>query len=520
MLQENRDNKSNHTVRNCRIWINAAKRSILVLAVLFSFCRSTEAESIDLINDTIILKGYIDSNVTITTNSIFIVQQNVRINKGVTMTIDPGATLYFWPRTTVVLAGGLVVNGAPNNFSYITSLDPDEQGIGFIIRGSAEDRISMRYCQVSELLVPVEFETNWFRASVEIQDNIFRNMSTGEPAFLVNRPDYERSFEEKTSGHFSFERNVFSNNWGSILFESLEEARMEYIIQDNVITNNVNYGKTKGRPETSPIWGMYDAADGMDYVATVKGNTIYGNYQINSSTDTIVHEVAFGIKGEADIYKIPENYFMSQNLKYINASLNHFYSNNELPLLDPKPIATQPSSVAHAHVAKVVWDDTELKTTGITPTVYGSKVAMELQFNRPVNSLNNRILEYAFFDTIDNVLNVKRVGIFDTAWSGDRTSFFFNIRNPRFLNNPMGYLLVNNMADDEGFPIPEFSIGQIEAINNYGNFYWRVQPDVKIPSVEVIIDRAKVQISDETLETIQKMIDAIIKREVEKYKSK
>ena len=84
----------------------------------------------------------------------------------------------------------------------------------------------------------------------------------------------------------------------------------------------------------------------------------------------------------------------------------------------------------------------------------------------------------------------------------------------------MGYLVINNLGDDEGFLIPEFTIGQVEAINNYGEFYKRARPDHKIPSIEVIIDRAKVQISDQTLETIQKLIEAIIKREIEKFKKK
>lgn len=456
--------------------------------------------------DTVFLHGYIHRDTTLQSGKLYVIQHNVKVNAQATLTIPANTKILFAPQTSLVVEGGLKIAGNPNALTNISSMNEADQGIGIIIRGTEGDDIDISYARFSRLLIPLELEVGWYRENVAINDNIFRDLATGEPNILISSPDYIRAFEEKPTSNLDFSRNSFFNNWGSIFVESFEDDRVQIDMKNNLLTNNVVYGIDKGVPSNTPLFGVYDGA-GKQFQTNISENSLFGNYQINSATDSIIREISLGVQGEGDEFNLPGNFYRSKDIAYISSTFDHFYTNSGLPLLTPNPILAKPTEKAHAHIWRVIWDDEEVVEYQEIPPVRGQKLALEVLFNRSVRSVGPKQLEYVHFDTVNNTINVRPVAIYDTSWSADRTKFFFTLRNPSFLKNPLGYLVLSNFVDDEGFEVPEFTIGQLKAINNYSRLYQKGLARAFIPSIDVIRDRSKIQLSDEALETLQESIE-------------
>lgn len=432
------------------------------------------------------LEGFVQGDKTLS-GGTYLVQHNIKINQGAILTIEAGTELVFDPGTSIVVEGGLRVNGEANNFVTFRSRYPDSQGGGILIRGREGSDIDINFADFVALQMPLNFDMDWYRGVVSVTNSTFRDMNTGESNVLIISPMSSLYTQADKKTLFTFSRNSFINNWGSIYIENLQDDVLDLRFTDNLITNNVVYGLDKGIPSNTPVFGYYDNSD-KRFRAQISGNSIYGNYQINAATDTVIREISLGIQGEGESFDIPNNYFRSTDPEYVSSTLDHFYQNNSLPLLRPKPVLREPSPNVPGHIYRVFIGDEEVTNYSETPkNLNNTNVTFRVMFNRPVEEFGETQLESVFYDTINNGIRIDPVDFTSNGeWSADKKTYTFTVADASFLNNDLGYVIIKNFKDSDGFIVPSFTIGQRKAINTYSKLYNAGVASTYFPPAEVI----------------------------------
>lgn len=429
------------------------------------------AASATVYKDTVEMEGFVQTSKSLNSNTVYIIRHNVKISSTATLTIPKNVKLLFDKGTTLVAEGGLNIAGEPNNFVELTSLNKNEQGVGILVRGKDGADISIKYARFTKLTTPINFELDWYRANVTIENDEFKELNTGETEVLLNTPFNKLYNVTDKKCTFSFSQNNFVNNWGSIYIENLQDNVMDLHFNNNLVTNDVVYGVDMGVPTNTPVFGYFDNSD-KRYKAEMKGNSIFGNYQINAATDTIVREVSIGIQGEGEQFAVPNNFFRSPDPIYVSSTFDHFYQNNSLPLLTPEPMLQAPSAQVHAHIWKVNLAGSEVSNYSEIPEGINTKnVTFEVYFNRPVTAFGETQLESIFYDTINNGIKINPIAIKDGKFSADNKTYTFSVDDATFIENTLGYLVIKNFKDSDGFETPDFTIGQKKAINNYSKLF-------------------------------------------------
>lgn len=417
--------------------------------------------------DSMTLEGFISENKTLTPNKVYIVKYNVKVGKNAVLTVNAGTKVVFDAGTSLVVEGGLNIEGAPNNFAEFTSRNLYAAGNGILIRGGQGSDIRIRYAYFSQLNVPLRFESEWSRKNVIIEKNVFTELKTGESNILITTPlvDYQPGADN--SVNFSFSQNAFHDNWGSIFIENFEDNFMKLKFDNNLITNNVVYGIDIGIPSNTPVFGLFDDQK-AEYKMEMQGNSIFGNYQINSATDTIIREISVGIQGDGERFSIPGNFFRSKSPDYVSSTFDHFYQNSRLPLLEAQPVLDKPLETAPPHIWKVKINGEEVKNYDDLPRhIDPRNVTFEVHFNKPVTAFDKTQLESVTFDTLAEKIKKLPITISQTSWSADKTVFTFTVSNASFIRDLYAFVVLTNFKDAEGFVVPNFSIGQRNAINKY-----------------------------------------------------
>ncbi len=461
---------------------------------------------ITVVNDTVFLEGFIGSDKALDASKVYILKHNVKIDKDATLTIGANTTLLFYEGTSLVVEGGLQVNGLANELVQFASMYENAQGTGILVRGSEGADVSVNYARFTKLTTPLNFEMDWFRSNVNFEDCIFEDMNTGESNILILSPytTYQNTSSQKVS--MSFSRNNFINTWGGIYIENLEDNILDLRFNNNLITNNVVYGLDLGVPSNTPIFGFFDGQN-RRFQSQFKENSIYGNYQINASNDTIIREIGMGIQGEGEKFLVPNNFYRSEDPKYVSSTFDHFYQNDQLPLLLPSPILNVPSATTHGHIYRVDIDEVEIQNYMALPEFGGTTTEFTVLFNRPVNTMGDTQLESVFFDTINGALQVIPIEITNGTFSNNNMVYTFSMDNNSLLSNPLGYLVVSNFIDNEGFDVPDFTIGQMNAINRYNQLYQDGVVGNYFAPQQVINDRTGFLPDEEDIETLEQLTE-------------
>ncbi len=95
------------------------------------------------------LCGYINSNTTLSGNVL--VNCDVSVSNGVTLTIEPGTDIIFTGFHYLNISGRLLAQGTKDNFINITSWNKDEgwQGIRFYYVNTSNDSSKIEYCKIT-----------------------------------------------------------------------------------------------------------------------------------------------------------------------------------------------------------------------------------------------------------------------------------------------------------------------------------------------------------------------------------
>ncbi|HXH19627.1 MAG TPA: DUF6089 family protein, partial [Chitinophagales bacterium] len=330
-------------------------------------------------------------------------------------------------------------------------------------RGSEGKDISIQYAKFSQVTNPLKFDNDWYRENVRVQHNIFTNIFTGEPIIYIISPS---ALVQGRKTNFIFSNNSYTSNWGSIFIDNFQSDVMDLQFTDNLLTNNVVYAIKQGDPSNALIYGLFDDVRSK-YQVKFSGNSIFGNYQINSSADTIIREVGIGIQGSGESLAIPDNYFRSTDANYISSTFDHFYQNSNLPLLKVEPVAAAPDESVPPHIYKVNLNGKDITNYSTLPPSSSRDAVFEVFFNKPVDAFGDHQFESIVYDTSKNELVINPVPTADNKWSPDHKKYTFRISNASFLNNQVGYVVITNFKDKDGTEVPDFTIGQQKAVNNY-----------------------------------------------------
>lgn len=415
--------------------------------------------------DTSFLEGIISSDRTLSPGKAYVVKHNVKVVPGATLTIPGNTKLYMNFNTSIVIEGGLKMTGGPGALVEVTSTDPSRPGSGILIKGNQGKDIDIKFTRFSQIKIPLKFDSEWFRDNVTIQNNIFTNIFTGEPTiYVLNASQLSAASGNKATLIFS--NNSYTSNWGSVYIENFQSDAMDFQFTDNLLTNNVVYAVKQGDPSNALIYGMFDDVKSK-YGVKFSGNSIFGNYQINSAVDTIIREVGIGIQGSGEAFNIPGNFFRSTDPAYISSTFDHFYQNSSLPLLQVEPIAPNPGESLPPHIWKVKINDKDLNTYSALPPLANKDLPFEIFFNKPVDAFGDRQLESIVYDTSTNELLINPLEVKDAQWSPDHKRYSFKIDNASFLNSQVGYIVISNFKDANEQVVPEFTVGQQDAVNNY-----------------------------------------------------
>ena len=420
----------------------------LVMAILFPiFAISQE--------DAGKLPGFINEQ-TILNGGKYLVNKNIKVTKNGFLIIEPGTELLFAPNTSIIVDGGLSINGKWDNPVNISSADLSNEGFGFEISSFDESKIRVKYAKFSHLIVPLKFSPNWFRPEVIIQNNSFTENRSGESGIIINRPD---ELLASTDILFDFSDNVFANNSCNIYIYELESNILKLNFTNNVITGNIYKGFEVGGENKSPVFSVYNA-NGKKYQAAFSNNAIFDNFLINDVSKTILTEINFGISGSGDKFSLANNYFGDKSKIDILATFDHFSNNNASPFLDPYPYLTRAPSNLHPFVQKLEIDKIPFDQNMVFPST-SADVRVELFLNTPIKAeQNNWFAEYYYYDNLSK--QSKKFWGSGLSYQSNAANdlISFRISDSVFVKHQPGYLVIGGLQGLDNFIVPDVEPGK------------------------------------------------------------
>src|SRR3990172_5078121 len=100
---------------------------------------------------------------------LYVVEHNTKIGENATLKVKYGTKILFNRGASIKVEGGLIIEGTPKILVELTSASPLDEGMGFIITGANDQKeIDISFADFHHLLIPLNFETNWYRKNVNI----------------------------------------------------------------------------------------------------------------------------------------------------------------------------------------------------------------------------------------------------------------------------------------------------------------------------------------------------------------
>ncbi|MDQ3192408.1 MAG: hypothetical protein M3Q58_12515, partial [Bacteroidota bacterium] len=272
---------------------------------------------------------------------------------------------------------------------------------------------------------------------------------------------------------FSFSKNNFTKNNSSIFIEDLESDILNLRFNYNLITQNYFLGFEVGGRLNAPISVNYNKKE-LKYTTTFLGNSIFSNYLLHNTNDTVIQEVNFGIRGRAEKFSLDTNYFGIKSHIEIQKSFDHFNNHQASPYLSLNGILISPSDSVHGHIWKIAINTIVLEENANLPAITSQKLGMQINYNRPLlvrQGIN--YVSYIYFDETGKELKTKSLSC---ALKLDQINknIQFTTNDDVYIKNPVGYFSFTGLTDNEGITVPKVYAGKeqfkIYLINNNLNF--------------------------------------------------
>lgn len=398
----------------------------------------------------------------------YLVQNNVKVKKKATLTIPAGSKLIFQNGTTLRVEGGLNINGSVNNRVTVSSKNEKDLGMGIVIAGVSDtDRINITYARFTNLIVPLNFKSFWYRPGVNISNNVFTGITTGEPGILIRTPKKDIL---KKRVKFTFTKNNFTENTSGILIERLNGEMIGLNFRHNLINANKLKGSFSDRYGiyNNPIYMIQKKQQGEKSPLTINENSIFGNYVIDRVTDTVVKEQNMGILGFGEELSLPNNYFGKQSKEKVEKTFDHFLNNPSAPYLNPSSLLSAPPPAVHGHIWQGRIDTAQLSMTNKIPDIKKKTFKMVLKFNRSVAIAKEEgLIQYTYFDLRTKQVRKKTISEFTPGWLSGNKQLNLTINDPVVSKTPLGYFTIEGFKDDEGFDVPVFEPGKSFFLAHY-----------------------------------------------------
>jgi PKD repeat protein len=261
----------------------------------------------------------------------YLVIDDVHVNDGDTLIIEPGTTVKFMDRYMIVVRGILLAQGTESDsilFTYdLTNPDEDEwQSVQF--NGSQSSGSIMSFCLFEYAFVPVSCLNN---ANILISDNTFRYSHTGVITHFAAPLIQNNHFVDllwgihanDASACIVVRRNVFTNmQYDGIFFQRMASC----IIEDNLILNygnegiKVDYGDCLIR--NNVLQGVWAGIRCRRLRGQISDNLIMNNHLGIISDDNYQPEFV-----NNTIVECKYGLYMTDDNEFIEITNNIFYDN-------------------------------------------------------------------------------------------------------------------------------------------------------------------------------------------------
>ncbi|MFZ4707965.1 MAG: S8 family serine peptidase, partial [Bacteroidales bacterium] len=319
------------------------------------------------------LSGILTSDTTLTPDRFWLVNNNLRISTGVTLTVMPGTHLEI--NAGIDNRGTAVIVGTPDSLIYLKGyfggnslykfVDIDLNNGGFSTNNPIEN-CSLRkgythFYDHKEFPFPSAYNCKFedfycyyhrlFGVVNQVIENcLIRNMIITNFASTGYNPNIKKSI-------FSNIQSFCSGNFP--IYLSFESGIFNYTVFNNIVDISPS-GKTIFLPASasSGFNSFLSSNDRMYLVQSAGG----GDYQ-----------------------EFPNQYWGSNNSEIIRKKYYDFMQNVSLPYLNYEPKLSQPSDSCHAHVWKILVNSTDAQDEYVEPVGVGQQ-RFDVYFNREMDT--------------------------------------------------------------------------------------------------------------------------------------
>lgn len=159
------------------------------------------------------------------------------VKKGETMSVGPDQTILFDPGASLVVEGGLKINGSLSQKVKIASKDPNNPGNGIIIsKVDIGSTVDIKNASFQNLTQPLRFDPFWYRKEVSINNTEIIGSKSGEAVLYVSKPLLD--LEEDKTITVSLSGLEVTGNSGGVILDAVGAAGINYNLNGLLFTEN------------------------------------------------------------------------------------------------------------------------------------------------------------------------------------------------------------------------------------------------------------------------------------------
>ncbi len=445
------------------------RKILAIWLILFAFSHYLQAQT------TLELPSVIEEDLVLEPGN-YVVKKNVYIKKDAKLIVNPGTNFLLGPDVSIIAGGNIVMNGAPKNFIFITSLDDKNPGNGLVFREFNEGTTQLNYVKFKQLKKPVHFQKNWYRDNISIQNCLFKDLKKNEISIEFQDIDQIQATKKI---EVSLIGNTFSNNSGGILFANIASDYIKFNIVNNVVTRNEYTGRETNGLFSSPLFINYHDAPAAN-APNIQGNSICYNFSSMIFRDTVeFYPVNITTIGSAESLNLSTNYFGEKSPEELSKMFDQISANQRAPFVYFNELMELPNGELNGHIYKIyvngdpIGEDEPFKQwgEGIRDFTFHS--------NQPLSAGKDFKVAYHFL--INDTMYIKHLEHESTLSNGDKT-LTISLLDKVQKKLPNGYFVVDGLYDPKLFEIPSVTIGKRIFLNENREIFFKFRDLDEIPT--------------------------------------
>ncbi len=377
------------------------------------------------------LSGILTSDTTLTPDKLWVVNNNLRIDTGVTLSILPGTHLEinagFDNRGYINAIGSedsmIYVEGFMGGDGYCKYVDFDcRQGV-FDMDTSTIDHCNIHnlngYITVKSILNCKIFDSEVLLYS------LFQNVDTVASTEI---------------------RNIELAS----IFSSYKNSFLDKCLFDNILMWNYGFQESGSYKIRNCVFNNFiNASNYYTYaIIPLKSNYVVEKNSFLTKKDGAKKIYFVRSDGSANYQNFPDQYWGTVDTNKIRKKYYDFYNNVGLPILNINPFLTAPSDSCPGHVWKVLVNGKDAQDETVDPVSVGLQ-KFEVYFNRAMDTTVTPMLSFGLRDPFfQNVVKDS------ASWSSDKKVWTAYFTTHLLTGDGTNTIRVANAVDSLGFTIP------------------------------------------------------------------